>query len=320
MQTMQALQWQNNNLELREVPLPKSNDGELLIKVLKAGICNTDLEIIRGYYPFQGTLGHEFVGQVAESMDHPLAGKRVVSDINCGCGYCSMCTEGSPHHCLNRKTLGINHKDGAFAEFTVLPAANLVAVPDQVSDVQASFAEPLAAALEIQEQVDMSDIDRVAVLGDGKLGLLIAMSLAAKGVEVNLIGRHPERLKLLGRKKILFHKAIPEDIFPLVVEATGSPRGFTAALKITTDPGGIFSAVGSFDFNPAPLVVNEITLLGSRCGPMEKSIQLMAEGLVDPAPLVSQVYPLTEGIHAVKEAARKGTLKILLDPVSSANV
>lgn len=312
---MQAIQWDGTQLQVNSVPVPEPAPGEALVRVTRAGICNTDLEIIRGYYPFKGTLGHEFTGIVEDAEDATLVGKRVVSDINNSCQQCAMCLAGQAHHCLNRSALGIKDKDGAFAEFLTTPARNLVLVPEALPDDMAVFAEPLAAALEIQEQVDFSAIKDVAVIGDGKLGLLITLSLITAGLNVTLVGHHPERAALLGANHLNYLPSPPQIPFPVVIEATGSPSGFKDALALTAPRGTLVlkSTYGSaLTFNPAPVVVNEISIVGSRCGPMEKAVAAMASGAINPAALIEGSYALKDGIEAVNRANMKGVLKILI--------
>lgn len=314
---MKALQWDSQKLSLREIPKPQRASGEALVKVLRAGICNTDLEIMRGYHGFSGTLGHEFVGLVEEAEDETLRGRRVVADINFACGDCAMCRRGLPHHCLNRGTLGIIGRDGAFADYLCCPEDNLVVLPDTLAEERAVFAEPVAAALEILEQVDCRALEEAAVVGDGKLGLLVAMSLAGAGLRVSLLGRHPQKGALVEDYGVRFLSARPARQFALVVEASGNPAGFHDALALTEPCGTIVlksTYAGGFDFNPAPLVVNEITLLGSRCGPMPRAVELLAAGDIRPERLVEAEYALQDGPRAVEHAARKGTLKILLRP------
>lgn len=315
MKTMQALQWDGHRLHVNTVPVPQPAPGEALVRLTRAGICNTDLEIIRGYYPFHGTLGHEFVGVVEQADDAGWVGARIVADINNSCHHCAMCQSGQPHHCLNRSALGIKNRDGAFAGYLTAPLENLVRVPDTLPDEKAVFAEPLAAALEIREQVDFSPHEAVAVVGDGKLGLLIAMSLLEAGLEVTLVGHHPERGRLQGLEATVFYSTPPDRKFPVVVEATGNPAGFADALALTAPRGTLVLKSTYKDplaFNPSPLVVNEITLVGSRCGPMHKAVTLMATGAIDPSVLVEATYPLDRGVEAVRRAEEKGSMKILL--------
>jgi len=315
MGSMQAMQWDGSHLAVRDVPVPEPAPGEVLVRLSRAGICNTDLEIIRGYYPFTGILGHEFVGVVEKAEDSALVGRRIVADINNSCHDCAMCHAGHPHHCLNRTALGIKNKDGAFAEYLTTPATNLVMVPDAVPDEQAVFAEPLAAALEIQEQVDFSGHHEAAVIGDGKLGLLIALSLAHSGIAVTLVGHHPERGTLPGLETITYTDTLPDSRFAVVCEATGSPAGFSDALTLTSPRGTLVLKSAYKDpiqFNPGPLVVNEITLVGSRCGPMDKAIAMMAAGDINPSVLVDETFALADGVEAVNRAKTRGALKILL--------
>lgn len=315
MNTMKALQWDGHKLQLNRVPAPSPAGGEALIRVTKAGICNTDLEIIRGYYPFQGTLGHEFVGVVEHAPDAALLGKRVVSDINASCHQCPECLEGQPHHCRNRTALGIKGRDGAFAEYLSIPVENLVPVPDSVADDLAVFAEPLAAALEIQEQISFFPGQEVAVVGDGKLGLLIALSLTQAGLAVTLVGHHPERAQGLELKGVTLLTKLPSRQFRVVIEATGSPSGFINAIQLTA-PRGTLVLKSTYKealvFNPARLVVDEITLIGSRCGPIAKAVTLMASGAVDPRGMISKICALEYGVEAIRLAKTKGVLKILL--------
>lgn len=316
---MQALQWDGTALTVRDVPVPDRAPGEVLVRLSRAGICNTDLEIIRGYYSFNGTLGHEFVGTIAAADDAALVGKRIVTDINNACHACVQCDIGQPHHCLNRSALGIKNKDGAFAQYLTTPAENLVMVPDTLTDDRAVFAEPLAAALEIQEQVDFSSLHEAAVIGDGKLGLLITLSLLQSGIAVTLVGHHPERARLKGLEGITFCETLPSQAFPVVIEATGSPSGFADAMNLTAPRGTLVlksTYKDPLNFNPGPVVVNEITLVGSRCGPMDKAIAMMVSGAINPAVLIEESYPLEEGIRAIGRAGEKGVMKVLLDMAS----
>lgn len=314
---MKALRWDGESLGLREVPHPRREPEQAMVQVNRAGICNTDLEILRGYHGFTGTLGHEFVGTVAAADDPLLVGRRVVCDINCACGRCATCRDGNPHHCPHRSVIGIKNKDGAFAEYLTCPQSNLVLLPDNLEDDRAVFAEPVAAALEILEQVDCTGLQEAAVVGDGKLGLLIAMCLAHAGLHVSLIGHHEENHELVRDLNIAFFAQPPEKRFPLVVEATGNPSGFIDALERVAPRGTLVlksTYAGKLEFNAAPVVVNEITVLGSRCGPMEKAVALLARGGISPERLIQARYPLKDGVRAIKKAAEKGTLKILLEP------
>ncbi|MDT8397601.1 MAG: alcohol dehydrogenase catalytic domain-containing protein [Pseudomonadales bacterium] len=326
MNDMQALVWNGSTVELSTLPIPLRQAGEALIRVRKAGICNTDLEIIRGYHDFRGVLGHEFVGEVVAADDSQWLGKRIVSDINLACMSCQACLAGHPHHCHRRHTLGIHDKNGAFAQFLTVPQRNLVNVPETIDDDCAVFAEPLAAALEILDQLEtlhgpqltagLSANRDALVIGDGKLGLLISMGLAAHGLPVSLLGHHPEHAALLTGLDVRFLTQAPARKFPLVVEATGNPGGFASALQLTEARGTLVlksTYAGGFEFNPAPLVINEITLLGSRCGPMAKAMSLMQSGRIFPQRLISARFAIREGLAAIARAGTKGVLKVLLE-------
>ena len=290
-------------------------DGEVRVRLRLAGVCATDLALARGYMGFRGVPGHEFVG---EALDGPLAGRRVVGEINAACGRCETCAGGLDRHCPKRDVLGILGRPGAFAEELVLPARNLLAVPDQVPDEAAVFAEPLAAAFEIAEQVDLTRFDRGLVVGDGRLGLLCAQVLALRGVETTLAGRHVQRGEWLpsGVRHVGGLEAVDER-FGLVVEATGkssvlqqalartAPRG-TLVLKTTTE--------GATPIDLAPLVVDEITLLGSRCGRFAPALEALAAGEIVTEPMIHARYPLERASEAFEHAGRSGTLKVLLDP------
>jgi len=298
-----------------DYPRPSPPPGEALVRVLLAGICNTDLEIIKGYMGFRGVLGHEFVGMVVEAPDAALVGKRVVGEINAWCGDCPTCRAGRPTHCPHRTTLGIYGRDGAFAEFLTLPQRNLHLVPDGVSNEAAVFVEPLAASLEILEQVHVRPTHRVAVLGDGKLGLLVAQVLALTGCDLTVAGHHAAKLAFLARKGIATTTRSPEGQFDVVVECTGQAAGFELARRLVR-PRGILvlksTFAGTQEVALAPLVVDEVTLVGSRCGPFAPALRLLAGGLVDTSSLISAVYPLEEGLEAMERARQRGTLKVLL--------
>lgn len=298
-----------------DYPQPKPSPDEALVRVLLAGICNTDLEIIKGYMGFRGVLGHEFVGIVVEAPDAGIVGKRVVGEINAWCGDCPTCRAGRPTHCPHRTTLGIFGRDGAFAEYLTLPQRNLHLVPDNLSNEAAVFVEPLAAALEILEQVHIRPTDRVAVLGDGKLGLLVAQVLSLTGCALTVVGHHATKLAILARKGIPTTTQPPDDRFDVVVECTGQAAGFDLARRLVRPRGTLVlksTFAGTQETTLAPLVVDEITLLGSRCGPFAPALRLLAAGLIDPAPLISATYPLEEGLVAMERARQRGTLKVLL--------
>ncbi len=314
---MQALWLDKQHLTLRDdIPRPKPPRGEALVRVLRAGICNTDLELVRGYYPYKGILGHEFVGLV-EAGPEELVGSRVVGEINAVCHQCRACREGRPTHCAHRTVLGIVNRDGAFADYLTLPIENLHPVPDQVSTDAAIFTEPLAAALEIQEQIAVTTDDHVLVVGDGKLGQLIAQTLALTGCELLVVGRHPDKLDRLEQRGI--RTGLTDRVEPgrhdIAVECTGNPDGFTLAQQALRPRGTLVmksTYAGQLTFDASAVVVNEITLVGSRCGPFPPALRLLAEHRVDVLPLIEARYPLSEGLAAMEHAARKGTMKVVL--------
>lgn len=298
--------------------MPAREPGEALVRVRVAGVCNTDLEIVRGYKGFHGILGHEFVGEVAESPDSPWVGRRVCGEINVGCGTCHRCLAGTPGHCSRRRVLGILGKDGSFAEYLTLPPANLHQVPDSLPDEEAVFVEPLAAAFEILEQVQVRAGDKVAILGDGKLGLLCAQVVALTGADVIAIGRHPEKLAILAERGI--QTALvdePGGSEPdIVVEATGSMQGLAMALGLVKPRGTLVlksTLAEQSGVDLSPIVVNEVTVVGSRCGPFARAIQALTDRVVDVRSLVEERYPLERGVEAMSHTARPGSLKILLD-------
>ncbi len=318
---MKALVY-NKKLELvdnYEKPVPVS--GEALVKVLMSGICNTDQEIVRGYQDFKGIPGHEFVGVVEalNTRSKELVGKRVVGEINCGCGVCDFCLKDLKNHCRQRWVIGIKGKNGAMAEYLTLPVENLFDVPDSVSDEEAVFIELLAAAFAILEQVHVKPTMRVAVLGDGKLGLLTAMVLQHSGAELCLFGKHPEKLALAGKNKIktLLLEDLPRDnIFDLVVEATGNPGGFELAREMLRPRGTLVlksTIAESKELNLSSLVVNEITLVGSRCGPFPPAIRALENKTIDVKPLISSIFPADKALQAFKAAAENNALKVLVD-------
>jgi threonine dehydrogenase-like Zn-dependent dehydrogenase len=303
-----------------DYPKPQLPPGEALIRVRQAGICNTDLELIKGYGSFRGVLGHEFVGQVEACPSAPRwVGRRVVGEINVACGLCATCRAGRPTHCPERTSLGIRGRDGAFADYLTLPPANLHAVPDRVSDEQAVFVEPLAAALEITDQVHLRPTDRVVVLGDGKLGLIIAQVLALTGCHLTVVGRHRAKLDLLAARGIdtrLAHEATWDDLADVVVEATGTPGGLAAARELLRPRGKLVlksTYHGQLQVDLSRVVVDEVELIGSRCGPFAPALRLLAQGMVDVAPLIQARYALDQGMLALERAAVKGTLKVLLE-------
>ena len=317
---MRALWLEGRALRLRDdVPLPAPPAGEALVRVKLAGVCNTDLELVRGYYPYTGVPGHEFVGVVERADGAPAwVGRRVVGEINAACGACATCLAGRRTHCERRSVLGIVGRDGAFATHLVLPVGNLHAVPEGIPDEVAVFTEPTAAALELQEQVPVSRGDRVVVIGVGKLGNLVAQTLAATGCRLLAVGRNQGPLALLAARGI--PTATVEGIEPrqadLAVECTGSPEGLELARRAVRPRGTIVlksTYHGKAAIDMAPFVVDEITLVGSRCGPFAPALAALARGDVDPRPLVEARYPLAEAVAAFDHAARPGALKILVD-------
>lgn len=314
---MRAIIFDGKLRYMADYPVPINGEGEALIRVTLAGVCNTDLEIIKGYMGFQGVLGHEFVGVVERCRDSSLIGKRVVGEINMGCGRCGYCTNGMQNHCPSRSVLGILNRDGAFAEYATLPVSNLHLVPDSVTDEEAVFVEPLAAAFEITEQVNIRPDHRVCILGDGKLGLLTAQVLALTGSRLICIGRHEEKLAILGKRGIETNSTSAGYCreFDLVVDCSGSPKGLESAINLVKPKGTIVlktTAAKREAIDMNSLVINEITLLGSRCGPFSPAIEALAEKYVDVRPMISRVFPLEEGVEAVHQAAAKGVVKVLI--------
>lgn len=334
---MLAFQVASGRLKSVSQPLPKLRQGWALVRVRLAGICNTDIEILRGYHAFRRTPGHEFVGEVAEIRGVSARerarwmGRRVTGEINVACaafGYrpvCEFCRRGLKTHCARRTVLGIVAHDGAFAEYLALPLENLHAVPDSVGDEQAVFVEPLAAACEILAQVKVSQCHEVAVLGDGKLAQLVARVLRSAVPRVVMYGKHQKKLALASSARIETKrvqgnasdlKRIPET-FALLVEATGSPSGLTLAQHMTAPRGTLVlksTFHGAAPVETWPIVVKEITVIGSRCGPFVRAIALLRSAKVDPAPLVSRVYPLAEAPKAIHFAQQPNVMKVLLQP------
>ncbi|HEY6120503.1 MAG TPA: alcohol dehydrogenase catalytic domain-containing protein [Pyrinomonadaceae bacterium] len=317
---MLALRVDKKRLAVRDVDRPAAG-SEALVRVLLSGICNTDLEIARGYAGFKGTIGHEFVGVVEESSDSTLVGQRVVGEINAGCGKCDLCRANDPRHCEGRTVLGIVGRDGAHAEFLRLPLSNLTLVPEIIPDEHAVFVEPLAAACAIRERVSVTDSDRVAVIGDGKLGLLCAQTLALTGARVLSIGKHPQKQRIVERRGV--EVVSPKNAakrareFNVVVEASGSPSGFDLAIKLIKPRGTLVLKSTFHDLtkvNMAPIVVDELSIVGSRCGRFGPAIDLLRKGAIDVDSLISEEYPLSSGVHAMQRAAAKGVLKVLLRP------
>ncbi len=303
----------------REVPRPRRPRGYALIRFRCGGICNTDLELQRGYYGFSGVPGHEFVGEVVESDSKALVGKRVVGEINLSCGACRMCRRGMGRHCSRRLVLGIVGHPGAFRQYLTLPDRNLHLVPDDVPDEEAVFAEPLAAACEILDQVRLPRSAAIAVLGDGKLGLLVSQVLRTRGLEVHQFGRHREKLRIAEGAGVVTKIAcrnLPVAAFDCVVEATGSPLGLQQAVMMARPRGIVVMKSTVHDavsFDMAPVVVNEIQLLGSRCGRFEPALRLLERKKINVREMISAIVPLAQAPLAFERAAEKGTLKILLE-------
>ncbi len=315
---MRALFWDGATARVVERPEPAAADGMALVRVALAGICNTDLELVKGYMGFRGVLGHEFVGTVAAG---PAAwrGRRVVGEINFACGHCSICVQGLWRHCPNRRVMGILNADGAFADVVAVPVANLHAVPDRVVDDAAVFTEPLAAAFEILEQVHVEPRTACVVLGDGKLGLLAAQVLFQAGARVLAVGKHDDNLQILGRRGIEtvrlenWNRA-PADV---VVEATGSAAGFAVAVAVTRPRGTLVlksTVADAAQLNLAPLVINEITVVGSRCGSFAPALRALEAGSVDVQSLIAARRPLRDAVEALRLAASPGILKVVLSP------
>ena len=314
---MKSLWLENNKIALRDVQQPRKTN-EALIKIRKAGICSTDLELVKGYYPYNGILGHEFVGKVVEAADVSWIGQRVVGEINVVCNQCEQCLNGRSTHCENRTVLGIVNRDGTFAEYTTLPIANLHRVPDSVPDEMAVFTEPLAAALEIQDQINLKPTDRVLLIGAGRLGQLIAQTLALTGCDLRVVARHAHQQDLLKARgiRIVSEEEIQPWRWDVVVEATGSPSGFSLARKAIRPRGMLVmksTYKGEMSVNFSSIVVDEINLVGSRCGPFEPALRLMASRQVDPTVLIADEFKLENALKAFERAAETGVLKVLVE-------
>lgn len=319
---MKALRYENQRLEVAEVAVPR-REGEALVRVTLSGICNTDVEIVRGYADFQGTIGHEFVGVVESAPEEGahLLGQRVVGEINAGCGECELCRAGDSRHCPRRTVLGIVGRDGAHAEYLTLPVVNLLRVPESIPDERAVFAEPLAAAWGITERAEINPETRVAVIGDGKLGLLCAQALVLTSpARLLLIGKHSNKLLIAARRGI--ETATLGEVegkmtraFDLVVEASGSASGFQLALDLLRPRGTLVlksTFQGETRVATARIVVDEISVIGSRCGRFRPALELLERGAVDVESLISEEYPLTDGVRAIERATAGGVIKVLL--------
>ena len=338
---MQALYWDGHDLSIDSsypTPAPPSkiedreskivgatgirpgfSDGHIAtVRIHLAGICSTDLQIFKGYMGFRGVPGHELVGSVSDGPED-LLGKRVVSEINFGCGQCENCARGLARHCTARKVMGILGADGAFAEYVAVPVANLHVVPENVSDEEAVFTEPIAAAFEILEQVQLNPGDDILVLGDGKLGNLCAQVLRLTSASVTVLGKHEDKLKLIKRsgvRTILLNDWKPK-LYDVVVEATGSASGLQLAMSAVRPRGTLVlktTIAGEYHVSLAPLIINEVTVIGSRCGLFAPALEALEEKSVSVTPLIEKIYPLSSGLDAVAHAAKSGTRKLLLRP------
>jgi len=318
---MKALKYSSAGLHLeKNAPIPIPASAESLVRVHLAGICRTDLELTEGYMGFQGILGHEFVGELAEDGEIGAAGTRVVGEINAGCGECAACRQGLERHCPQRTVLGILGRDGCMAEYLALPNRNLIAVPGNLSDEDAVFTEPLAAALEIFEQLHIQPAQRVCILGDGKLGLLIALAARHRHEgDLLLIGHHAEKLAIANdRMRTILEPHTDESEqkkWDFVIEATGQSSGLTLAMKLAKPRGVIVlkSTMAQAEaLDLTPLVIDEITVVGSRCGRFQPALQLLARGVLPISRLIETVYPLEEADAAWKRASQAGAKKVLL--------
>ncbi|HEX4335690.1 MAG TPA: alcohol dehydrogenase catalytic domain-containing protein [Polyangiaceae bacterium] len=303
---------------VRDYPEPPPRAGEALVELRVAGICHTDLELSRGYMGFRGVLGHEFVGDVLSASNPALVGKRVVADINAGCGACDDCRRGNAHHCGTRTVLGIVGRDGAMSDRFTVPESCLVTVPDSVPDDAAVFAEPLAAALHVLDDI-AAEAGPIVVLGDGKLGQLVARALVGSGRETTLVGRHESKLGLAraaGARALLESELGTElDGSPMVVEATGRAAGIALALRLTRPRGTVVlktTVAGQTSVDLSPIVINELRVVGSRCGDLARAVALLAAGRADPTPLIAARYSLDDATAAFSHAAEPGVLKVLL--------
>lgn len=323
---MKAVLFKNKTLSIVEKPIPKIADGEVLIRPTMVGICNTDIELFEGYYGFEGIAGHEFVGIIERSPGQPqLEGKRVVADINCGCGECSWCRAGNKRHCFHRKVIGIREWDGAFAEYLKAPLSNIRLVDEEISDEEAVFVEPLAAALEINRQIHITPTAAMMVLGDGKLGLLIALALRHSNPGILLVGKHEAKLAIAQRQGVrTLHIESPDilsrlpetlGLFDIVVEATGDENGISHALPFVRPEGTLVAKTTSHlpsQIHLAKIVVDEIRLIGSRCGDFDPALAFLKNKWIDVRPLIEAAHPFDEFGKAFDQARRRGTKKILV--------
>jgi alcohol dehydrogenase len=317
---MIAVHIEKRRTSIIKVPRPRRPAGYSLIRLMCGGICNTDLELLRGYYGFSGTPGHEFVGQVVSSDNRDLVGRRVVGEINLACGKCEWCRRDLGRHCPTRKVLGIVGHAGAFREYLTLPDHNLHVVPDDIPTEIAVFTEPVAAACEILDQAVIPKSERIAVLGDGKLGLLVSQVLQASGYPVLQFGRHREKLRIAEKKGVvteIVRKTLPVAEFGYVVDATGASGGLEAAVRMVRPRGTVFmksTVHGRVAVDTAPIIVNEITLVGSRCGRFEPAIRLLRSDAINVCDMISEELPLSKASRAFIHGGQSGVLKVLLRP------
>lgn len=318
---MVSIELDQGAVKTAQSALPVRDSGFALIRFRLGGICNTDLELKRGYYNFQGRPGHEFVGEVVEADTLSWIGKRVVGEINLACRKCDWCRRGLGRHCPNRTVLGIVKHPGAFAEYLTLPEENLLEVPESMPDDRAVFTEPLAAACEILEQVEIPSGCEVAVLGDGKLGLLIAQTLAIHGAKVHQLGRHSDKLRIAEKAgvtgEVIQDDYLPASRYPFVIDATGSAAALEKAVAMTQPRGTVIcksTVHEKVSIDMAPVIVNEISLIGSRCGRFEPALKLLESDRLHTAEMIEASYSLTDGVSAFAHAERRGTLKVLLHP------
>jgi len=307
----------DTDLRVENVPMPVPAPGEALVRVLTAGICNTDIEIRRGYMTYSGILGHEFVGVVEKAQNSYLTGKRVVGEINCVCGQCRYCKMEMPNHCLSRSVLGIYNRPGAFAEYVTLPEENLHIVPSAIRDDVAVFTEPLAAAFRITEQIPISSTDRILILGDGKLGQLVAQTLWLYSKNIVCVGKHAWKLDMLSSRGIgtAMRDTPLEEQADIVVDATGSPDGLQQALLLVRPEGTVMlktTCVEPLHADSRIAVVNEVRILGSRCGPFRPALEALALGTVETRPMITESYPLDDAPYAMTRAEDSGVMKVLL--------
>ncbi len=306
------------SLRLTELERPFPQEREALVRVLRAGICTTDIEIVRGYMGFEGVLGHEFVGFVEQCVDTRWLNKRVVAEINVGCGRCRFCQRGLSRHCTNRTVVGIQGRSGVFAEYVALPTANLIEVPSSISDLEAVWVEPLAASVEILEQVHIQPDDRVAIIGDGKLAALIAQVLRLTGCGLIVVGKHQAKLNVFAQLgiPITLRNSLPSRSYSVVVEASGKPGGLDLALQLV-EPRGTVVVKSSYAeraiVDLSRIVVDEVSLVGSRCGPFAAAIRLLRQKLVQVEPLVTQTFPFSQALEAFAFAQQDHVLKVQLD-------